>query len=155
MTSANHKILFVMADLRGGGAERVLITLANALHQRGHDVRILLFHSLIAYPGELHEAIPIRAIVTDGKPVALRVWKVLHNIISEASQSDIVIGGLEGWPTFLAWIAARITHRHVIAWVHTDLNIFSKTWSTLTRLLFRLPYKHVDAIVCVSKGVSE
>lgn len=155
MTSANHKILFVMADLRGGGAERVLIALANAFHQRGHDVRILLFHNIIAYPGQLHEAIPIRTIVTDGKPVAHRVWQVLRSIISEASQSEIVVGGLEGWPTFFAWVAARITHRRVIAWVHTDLNIFSKTWSTLTRLLFRLPYRHVDAIVCVSKGVSE
>lgn len=155
MTPTKHKILFVLADLRGGGAERVAITLANALHQRGYDVRIALFHNLIAYPGELHEAIPIRAILTDGKPVAHRALQVLRKLISEASQSDIVIGGLEGWPTLFAWIAARIAHRRVIAWVHIDLNIFSRTWSKLSRWLFRLPYRHVDAVVCVSKGVSE
>lgn len=155
MTRTKHKILFVMADLRGGGAERVVITLANALHQEGHDVRIVLFHNLLAYPGVLHEAIPIHAILTDGKPVAHRALRVLRSLISEASQSSIVIGGLEGWPTVLAWIAARITGRRVIAWVHIDLSIFSRTWSKLSRWLFRLPYRHVDAIVCVSKGVSD
>ena len=49
------RILLVIPDLRGGGAERVTITLARGLAARGHNVSLLLFYRAIDYevPSEI------------------------------------------------------------------------------------------------------
>lgn len=43
------KIDFVIASLNGGGAERVMVILANALCKRGYDINIITFSPGLAY----------------------------------------------------------------------------------------------------------
>ena len=43
------KFQFIITNLAGGGAERVLITLAFGLSERGHDVELILFEDRIDY----------------------------------------------------------------------------------------------------------
>lgn len=44
------KILFLIDGLSGGGAERVVITLASAMAEQGHEVRIFSLRSECSYP---------------------------------------------------------------------------------------------------------
>ena len=43
-------ISWVIRDLRGGGAERVVLSLANGLCERGHRVDLVLFFPVSDYP---------------------------------------------------------------------------------------------------------
>ena len=48
-------IALVIPNLVGGGAERVVITLARGFCERGHRVDLVLFSPIVAYTGELPE----------------------------------------------------------------------------------------------------
>lgn len=148
-------LLFVMADLQGGGAERVLITLANALVACGEQVTIFLFHHRIAYANTIDPRIRIITKFSDGHPVGLRAAQLLMAIASEAKQCRIVIGGLEGWPDTMAWLAARISGRPVISWVHTDVTKHFYKLPRFLRWLQRLTFRQVDRVVCISAGVQQ
>ena len=45
-----NKILFLIDGLSGGGAERIVLTLAGAIAQEGHDVTIVSLRSECVYP---------------------------------------------------------------------------------------------------------
>ena len=47
------RIGVVLPSLRGGGAERVTLTLARALRRRGHQIDLVVLRCLVAYPDEL------------------------------------------------------------------------------------------------------
>jgi len=51
------KIALCVSSLRGGGAERVVVNLANKLHEWGHDVDIILGHEKGPYNNILHPEI--------------------------------------------------------------------------------------------------
>ena len=48
-------ICWVIRDLRGGGAERVVISAVNGLCARGHRVDLVLFFPVNEYPGDISE----------------------------------------------------------------------------------------------------
>ncbi|MBT5407262.1 MAG: glycosyltransferase, partial [Gammaproteobacteria bacterium] len=47
------KIVFILPSLKGGGAERVILTLANGFKKRGNDVYLLLINDEIDYSEEI------------------------------------------------------------------------------------------------------
>lgn len=47
--NAPQKIVLVINDLKGNGAERVVVTLARAFLQAGHDARIICFNDTMEY----------------------------------------------------------------------------------------------------------
>ncbi|MBF0311147.1 MAG: glycosyltransferase [Magnetococcales bacterium] len=146
------QLLFVMPNLAGGGAERGLILLCNALVKRDYRVTIFCFHDKMAYPGLLDPQVKVVAILSDGKPVGFRIIRVLRALLREARQNDLVIGGLEGWPTVVALVAARLANKPVISWIHCDVIQYSRHWSSLLCVLFRWSFRWVDGNVCLSQG---
>lgn len=53
----NKRVIFVIFTLQGNGAERVVLTLAGAMHKLGHDVSIVCFKDHIEY--EVETEIPL------------------------------------------------------------------------------------------------
>ena len=52
LTTRALRIAFVLPDLRGGGAERMILRTARGLMARGHEVDFVLFGTLFHYPDE-------------------------------------------------------------------------------------------------------
>jgi glycosyltransferase involved in cell wall biosynthesis len=57
------RVLLIISDLRGGGAQRVTITLARGLAGRGHEVHIVLFQRRIDY--EVPDNVALHALAAD------------------------------------------------------------------------------------------
>lgn len=68
-----RKIIFVIDSFSGGGAERVVLTLAEAFHQRQYEI-----DALTLIPAEVSYTIPnyIHVFSTDNLPLSSGGWKV-------------------------------------------------------------------------------
>jgi len=151
-----YKLLFVVFNLKGGGAERVTITLANALANRGHKVTVFLFYNENDYSGELSEIVNVVSVLPKNYKFRYGIGKILRTLLNEVDGNDIVIGGLEGWVSLFSWGVARIKNKVCIAWLHIALAEYSKArWNYISRVFFTLPYSGVDKTICVSDGVMD
>jgi glycosyltransferase involved in cell wall biosynthesis len=104
------RVLFVIDGLAGGGAERVVLTLADAMAAAGHAVTLVSLRHAQAYP------VPpgIRFLeVTDGYRGPLRRWR---EISRRARQLDAALADLDdGRPWDLAFSVLPKTDRIVAA----------------------------------------
>jgi len=149
-----YRVIFIVFNLKGGGAERVTITLANTLAERGHKVTMFLFYDENDYPKTLNEKIKIVTVLPKNYKFRNGICKVIRMLLNEAKEHDIVVGSLEGWTTLFSWVAARIRNKICIAWLHTDLIKYSDIrWNYFFRFVFTFPYNYIDKTVCVSDGV--
>lgn len=79
------RIVFVSNRLSGGGSERVLVTLANEMSKRGHDVTILSFVAGDSYPIN-HE---IEVIVLGCSKKSERIKKI-RSLIKQINPQNVI-----------------------------------------------------------------
>ena len=71
------KFLFVINNLGGGGAERIVITLADGLLKRGHEVEIILLENRIKH--RIPDGVQVTALTK--RPLFVRGWLYRHRWI--------------------------------------------------------------------------
>jgi glycosyltransferase involved in cell wall biosynthesis len=153
MTDIRVRLLCGGRDLRGGGAERVQLSLLQHLDRSRFDIR--LFY--LSNREELHGLIPpdISPVfgVSGNHNLKHRAVPLLACLVKLARQSDVVFAMQEGTPIYLATLASRLARRPVVVWVH---NLWSKalrqlrSWHGWASMLFLL----CDGVVGVSQGVT-
>lgn len=146
------KILFVLPSLEAGGAEKVVITLANELALK---YEVTLFSMLDR--GALFPTIDRRVKVITGFRRGNTFWRklgILGKLIRITRQQDVVVAGLEVTATYFTYLAAILTRKPMIAWVHTllseylTLGYFSQKHIVVCRWL----YRRIKNQVFVSEG---
>lgn len=119
------KFVFLSPDLRGGGAERVVVTLAGGLASRGHDVTLLLLQDTRAY--SIPEGIRSIPILPPGTrlsgswikrvQLAWRLRQRFRALIKENGRPHLVVASLP-----YAWDVANIAGLNEVAFhVHNNL----------------------------------
>jgi len=96
-------ILFVHPDLRGGGAEKVLVNLLNSMDTEKYDIHLLTYFEEGVNRKDLSPAIKQRFIFKK----VFRGWSVLQKLFSPSQlyklfikeKYDVIIAYLEGVPT--------------------------------------------------------
>jgi GalNAc-alpha-(1->4)-GalNAc-alpha-(1->3)-diNAcBac-PP-undecaprenol alpha-1,4-N-acetyl-D-galactosaminyltransferase len=154
------KITLVISSLSCGGAERVLVSMAQGLIQRGHEVTVVTlsgknndFYEFYELPAECsrlalgvlgQSAEPLEAIRSNIKRIA-----VLRRAV-QSSTPDVVISFLRitNITTILALFGTKYP---VIVTEHNDPRVFS--YSVLWETLRRLTYPFCSCVVSVSQGV--
>ncbi len=149
------RIAVVLPDLRGGGAERVQLTLATEFAERGISTDLVVMSAV----GELLGQVPSHVRLIDLN--APRVRKVIPPLAAylEREEPDAVVAAM--WPLTSATIVARALSRaraRVLLSEHCRLSIQYRNWGLLHRLAMqasiRLTYPLADHLVGVSAGVS-
>lgn len=153
---ALKKILFIHPDLKGGGAERVLVHLVNALPKDKYQVTLFTIFKEGINKKLLHPVIKHFYWFTK----VFRGYSVLQKIIPasflanrlKVNDYDIVVAYLEHVPTR---ILSGITNPKVkkIAWLHTKATpeLLSRTFRTFEET--KNAYQSFNHIVCVSQEV--
>ena len=149
------RIAFVIPDMRGGGAERVALSLIKGFVERGHEVDLVLLNAR----GELLELLPPAVRVVDLAAARMRhAIKPLVRYLRER-QPDAIQASM--WPvTVIAVIARRLARSAAMLVVSEHSNV---TWQFRDRpahirligASMRLFYPRADARVCVSKDVAD
>lgn len=154
--SGHSRIAILLPDLRGGGAERVGVNLANNFARRGLGVDMLLLQRQgvlldqldsrvrvvdLAAPRARHGLYPLAAYLRDARPTA-----VMANM----------------WPLPVVALVARTFARcrtRLVSVTHTTWSrseLFAKPLTRLSiELSMHLLYPRLDGVVAVSEGAAD
>ena len=149
------RIAILLPDLRGGGAERVCLNLANEFANRGLQVRMVLMRA----EGELLPLLDARVEVFDFGAARVRdaFWPMVRYLRKDRPAALLA----NMWPlTFLVVLARKLARAdcRVVAVEHTT---WSAAWLASKRatLGFKASMKwmqpRVDALLAVSKGAAK
>jgi glycosyltransferase involved in cell wall biosynthesis len=146
------RIAFVVPDLRGGGAERVAVTVVNDLARRGHTVDLVVMRR----EGELLELMhPDVRLIGLNAPRARNILAPLTDYLKR-EQPDAI--QLSMWPLTIIGILARRFSRskaRIIVSDHAVLSDHVSTWAQpVLRLSTRILYPQADARITVSHGAA-
>ncbi|MCR6572410.1 GalNAc-alpha-(1-_4)-GalNAc-alpha-(1-_3)-diNAcBac-PP-undecaprenol alpha-1,4-N-acetyl-D-galactosaminyltransferase [Campylobacter insulaenigrae] len=144
------KICFIIATLNSGGAERVLVTLANELCKK-HDVTIIKFHKEESFY-KLNPAIRLLTLnqfdfSTIYNKIASRIKKfqALKQILKE-NPSDVFISFLDTTNIACIWAKRGLNTPLIISEHSSHAYLKSKIWKFLRNISF--PY--ADALTVLS-----
>lgn len=149
---SKKKILFIHPDLKGGGAERVLVNLINKLPKSEYEVSLFTI---------FEEGVNKKFLSKEIKHIfwfknVFRGYSVIQKIFSpkflaknvKISNANIVVAYLEHVPTRIGFGFKNVKK---VAWIHSNLNLkdLSKAFRSKKEMI--QAYNSFDKIVCVSE----
>lgn len=147
--TTRHRLLFVLPELKTGGAQRVVLGLLAELDPARHDTALLL---LDPSQSQLAAAVPPQVQLLSPPPLlrrlglpGLRLATLWH-----ARRFDVVIGALEMRATFCAAFASRWLGKPGLAWVHIAFDEWSRGLSAKNLRRCRDIYSRLTHAVFVS-----
>jgi glycosyltransferase involved in cell wall biosynthesis len=153
------KLLFIITNLGGGGAEKVLINLLNNIDYNKYKVDMLLISRQGVYLDKVNKNVNVKYIIPKDdnggiiqdiyRRFRYRLYTDYPKLMAKmliGNKYDVEIAFLEGAPTtFLSYSPNRSSKK--VAWVHTDLT----KHRTMSYEMEREIYKTIDNVICVSK----
>ena len=151
-----YRIAIFLPDLRGGGAERVMLNVASALAERGCSIDIVLAQK----QGEYLEHVPSALRV-----IGLGVTRTLQSIVPlsaylKRERPDALIGALPH-ANGISLLARSLSGQKmpIIISLHNTMSVemaSERGWrQLLLRSITRILSPRADAIVAVSRGVAD
>jgi glycosyltransferase involved in cell wall biosynthesis len=151
------KIVFILPSLKGGGAERVILTLANGFKKRGNDVYLLLINDEIDYSEEILDGVKI---VNLGSKRVLFSFFGIRRFLNE-ERPDIVFSTIAHLNVYVLLIKAMLPKnrlKYVIRESNTlseVLKIHNSIKNKLLHLMIKIQYPKADLIIAPSRGVAD
>lgn len=149
VTNVPKKIAILLPNLKFGGAERVAINLANALHEEGIQIDILL----MSRQGEFVEQAENRCSIIDLR--CSRTYKLPGKLAAylKANKPDALISSF--WKLNLCACLARLFYPSVklILWEHSPPSRSSNSPTWMYAPSASIAYQASTKVVAVSTGV--
>lgn len=158
MNPKKPRILFVHPDLRGGGAEKVLVNLLNSMDTQKYDIHLLTYFEEGVNRNDLCPLIKQHHIFKK----VFRGWSVVQKLFSPRQlynlfikeKYDVIIAYLEGVPTRMV-SGCPNKQTKLISWLHTDLNLAGIEKVYRTDKEMKSCYAKFDRVIGVSHKVLE
>jgi glycosyltransferase involved in cell wall biosynthesis len=152
----HKRFAFVIADLYGGGAQKVLLNTAEGLRQRGHAVRVFMLRDLIE-----HEVPPELDIVN--LSLINKLSKAVSNVLLEKYQAHRIHKALDAYApdTIISCSCDKITrhikHPRLYFWIHANSIAGLPAQSTEVRKkIGKLQrFYRNRKVITVSKGIKQ
>ncbi len=145
-------IAFILPSMKGGGAERVAITLAETLQQHGWDVELIVYKK----EGEFISHIPqtLRVFSLEAENSLRAGWKLRKHL--KKTQPQHAMSFL--YPACIALVLATVkSGLKTKTWLRLDntLSVHLKYLSRTRGWRIRKFFLQADAIIAVSQGVAD
>ena len=146
------RLLFILIDFNRNGA--VLSTLTTVKYLAQTEYKPELF---VLLPGEawddLLEDIPINYGLEPGQKLTTHLPQVLGRLWRAARRADVLVGGLEMTPTFLALIFGRLLGKPSVGFVRNSLPELLKDLPRYYTWLTKWAYPWLTSVVAISSGI--
>lgn len=150
MTASIKKrtVLFI-PSLRGGGAERVVVNIANGLRRRNEEVSLLLYEREGVYFDELDEQVPIDDLGISSRYTRLFALFKYISFLKKKSPEIILVSGHSAF--LLCFFLHTFFKHKLMVIVHNTVS----EEKGVSRYIAKFFYRYADSIIGVSKGVSD
>ena len=146
------KILIVLPNLKGGGAEKVIITILNSLNKDAMvKADLFLMKNIIEYDIK-NINFNIYVSLDSNKNLKSNLFKVYQDLKNLAKNYDIIIGGLEYISSYFAYMVSRNLKKIHISWNHSVLKYSLKNRNLLEEIFFFYFYPKFKYLVFPSRG---
>ena len=153
------KVLIMIDNLNGGGAEKVLVDILNNINYMKYNIDLFLIRKEGVYLNNINKNINLKYFLNkigsklkyflkNKLYILTRKFPQLINLVIR-KKYDISIAFLEGEST--KFLSYKKGDKKKIAWVHTNLDLHK----TFSKELEEYYYSKYNNIVCVSKDVKE
>lgn len=148
------KVALFVASLEGGGAERVMVTLANAFARRNLQTQLIVAKPILTYASELDRRVQlinlnthqmIRTVIPLARYLRRERPDALLSTLVEGNITAVLARRLSGMPIRLVVREASTPSR--------ALRKHRRLQKRFTARLLPIAYRHADAVVAVSQGV--
>jgi glycosyltransferase involved in cell wall biosynthesis len=154
MVTKRLKVLFVIADLSGGGAQKVLVTILHHLDRRQFIPMLVISHERGEFLAELDPDVKVYFLERKGKysffRLVFRLARILRDERPEIAMSLLFHANVL---LVLARMFAWFSGAKVILSEHISRIGYDHDW--VGRWMIRILYPFATRIVAVSKGVKE
>lgn len=155
-TNQSKRLALYLPSLRGGGAERVMVTLANGFFESGYEVDLVLAKAEGPYLDDVSEG--VRVVDLKASRVIASLPGLVRYLRRERPVAMLAAMGHANVVAVVARSLARVPTQVVLS-EHNNFSISMKTARSLrerTMLWFmRWAYPHAEGIVAVSCGVAD
>ncbi len=148
------KIVFILPDLRAGGAEKVCINLATNWISKGHSVTFVLMNKKGEYLKNISKEIKI--ISLKKRKIRQLFFPLLGFFYSY--KPDVTLAQM--WPltslTVLSWMASfKIGKLYLVDHVHLSSTVEKEIFfpKIIFKLIIKMTYKFASRTIVVSNGV--
>lgn len=151
----NKKISLLLPDLRGGGAERVVVNLANDFKKRGYLVDVVLLSATGEFLDCLHP--DIRVVNLRSKRIRWALLPLVRYLRREQPQALLAcmwpLTVIAVWARKLARANTRVIVAEHTTWSRSEL-LARPTVGWQIRTSMRYAFPMADGIVAVSQGAA-
>ena len=148
------KILFIHPDLRGGGAEKVLVNMLNCLDPNKYEVSLTTIFKEGVNRELLSKNIKHKTIFNK----VFRGWSIIQKMFLPSflfktivkEDYDLIVAYLEGVTTRIVG-GCNSPSTKLVSWIHVDITNFNIDKTFRSKKEMQLIYNRFDAIVGVSK----
>lgn len=157
------KVLFFIESLAGGGAEKILFTIANHINKDKFDVTVSTITADGVYANQIAEIAGYRPFIKTKKTLLYRILyhliyfylplRIVYKLFIPKG-NDVEVAFCEGFATKLL---AYSPNNRKIAWVHTDMILNPWTQNVVYTSIDteRKTYLRYRKVICVSETVKE
>ncbi|UZG46258.1 glycosyltransferase [Caldimonas thermodepolymerans] len=148
------RVLFVLPELKGGGAQRVALALLSELDRNRYDVGLLVlggdgYELSSAVPADVRLHYPPRALKLLGS------WGGRLYTAWLGRRYDVLVAALEMRATFCTHFAARLLRKPAVLWVHIAFDRWAVGLSRKHARRCRTAYRDIPHVVFVSDRARE
>ena len=151
-----QKIVFVIHELKLGGAERVIVSLMNHISREKYTIHLIVFKDIGELFDEVRKDVTIHSLKSSSvkKGILSLIGKIYH------IQPDIVFSGIGFLNAMLSFFIPllNLISRSKIYWIARETSIVSlrkEKYPNLIPWLYRNSYKNFDRIICQSEYMRE
>ena len=155
MHTSKLRIIFILRDLRCSGGQRTTVDLLRYLDRNRFEPTLFLLERKGVYFPKVPQDVKVVFAHKSLKYNKYLIPYYLTKIAAQARNNDVVIGAMELRPTYLAYLAAALTNRPAIGWVHVPLDKGLQWASKLHLVKLKLFYPRLTRVVCVSQTVKQ
>lgn len=155
MHKSKLRVLFVLQNFYCGGGNLCTLNLLRHLDKTKFEPILFLLERRGVYFGQVPNHVKLVCADESHGYSKYRIPYYLAKIVAEARRSNVVVGALELLPTYFAYMAATLTKRPAIGWVHVPLDRWLKKYSRKHSLVVRLLYPRLTRVVCISQTAKQ
>ena len=149
MKTTQH-IILITHDFSGGGAQQVIVNLANSYITQGYDVTVITFDSTGPCSKKLNENIPVIDLNTPIKAISTG-FKLLKTL--RQNKPDIIISGIRDTNIWLGLISLGLANKNIIYCEADTMHLIEqmpRIKSFIYKSVMRLTYKPAAKVIANS-----